>query len=93
MAARDNGAVPVTTQEFFKNTGALRVVNSFCRGPAKGNCRGAREDKNIRILTERENAPLPKASRPHIHARKPTVYNCDLMVLYSYTNNYYISYI
>jgi hypothetical protein len=25
--------------EFIKNTQALRVVDSFCRGPVRGNCR------------------------------------------------------
>ncbi len=27
-------------EEFTKNTQALRVINSFCKGPARGNCRG-----------------------------------------------------
>lgn len=26
--------------EFYTNTQALRVVDSFCRGPVRGNCRG-----------------------------------------------------
>ena len=51
-------------QEFYNNTGALWVVNSFCRGPATGNCRGASESTHM--LTDQENAPLPKACRPRI---------------------------
>ena len=27
--------------QFYKNTQALRVINGFCRGPVRGNCRGA----------------------------------------------------
>ena len=29
-----------TVYDFQKNTQTLRVVNSFCRGTVKGNCRG-----------------------------------------------------
>ena len=52
-------------KEFLKNTGALRVVNSFCR-PVSSNCRGTQKQskKNIHMLTEQENTPLPKATRP-----------------------------
>ncbi len=46
-------------QEFYNNTGALRVINSFCRGPAKGNGRGA-GDVHMHILTEKENEPLQR---------------------------------
>ena len=34
--AHDNSGM----QEFQKHMQALRVTNSFARGPAKGNCRG-----------------------------------------------------
>ena len=48
----------VTMQEFFKNTGAFRVVNSFCRPVSRGNCRGTDQKQKI------ENCyPLPKAGR------------------------------
>ena len=59
-------------QEFFKNSGALRVVNSFCRTPSKGNCRGTMEHLNAKVcmLTEKENTPLPKASTPRVKAPK-----------------------
>jgi len=48
-----------TAQEFYSNTRALRVVNSFCIGSVKGNCRGSREPVNI----EEENVPLMKRAR------------------------------
>lgn len=40
--------------EFGRNTQALRVVNSFCRGPVKGSCRGSQEVKG------KETTPLLK---------------------------------
>ncbi len=40
--------------EYYRNTQALRVINSFCRGPVKGNCRGS-QDTN-----EQENTPLSR---------------------------------
>ena len=36
MVEHDNSSM----QEFQKYMQALRVINSFARGPAKGNCRG-----------------------------------------------------
>ena len=46
--------------EFNKNTQALRVVDSFCRGPVRGNCRKRKgSDRSTRI--DKENiAPLAK---------------------------------
>ncbi len=44
-------------QEFTKNTQSLRVINSFCRGPAHGNCRGGLANT---IISNEENEPLPK---------------------------------
>ncbi len=41
--------------EFTHNTQALRVVNTFCRAPTKGNCRLKESEE-----TEKENEPLPK---------------------------------
>ena len=47
-----------SVQEFQKNMQALRVVNSFVKGPVKGNCRGSKGfDKPV---LEKENHPLPK---------------------------------
>ena len=37
-ATSDNPSV----SEFLKNTQALRVVDSFCSAPVRGNCRGAK---------------------------------------------------
>ena len=45
-------------QEFQKNMQALRVINSFARGPAKGNCRGFKECNQVDM--QKENKPLPK---------------------------------
>ena len=45
-------------QEFMKNTQALRVINSFCKGPAKGNCCGSRREDSLE--KENSNEPLPK---------------------------------
>ena len=44
-------------KEFFKNTSALRVVNSFCRGSARGNCR--QRDSEV----HKENIPLSRYRR------------------------------
>ena len=43
--------------EFTKNTQALRVVDSFCRGPVRGNCRKRNKIDNENI------APLAKRSK------------------------------
>lgn len=45
--------------EFYNNTQAIRVIDSFCRAPVRGNCRGARSldsTKNLSVsarLTKR----------------------------------------
>ena len=44
--------------EFYKNTAALRVVNSFCRGPLTGNCRGGKPAEDL--LSDKENTPLQR---------------------------------
>ena len=50
--------------EFQQNTEALRVVDSFCRGPASGNCRGLRRgSKRDRVLSEQDCRPLPRRQR------------------------------
>ena len=46
-----------SVQEYYRNTQALQVVNSFCRGPVKGNCRG---NKSALEDIDDESAPLPK---------------------------------
>ena len=33
----------LNAQEFFKNTQALRVINSVARAPKRGNCRGQKK--------------------------------------------------
>ena len=48
-----------SVQEFCKNTQALRVINTFCRGPVKGNCRTLKRPVDL----EKENVPLPKRRR------------------------------
>ena len=56
-----------SVQEYYRNTQALRVVNSFCRGPVKGNCLGGGQSaKDI----GNENTPLPKR-----HARRKKLTN------------------
>ncbi|SMN01560.1 hypothetical protein SPONN_2631 [uncultured Candidatus Thioglobus sp.] len=55
--AHDNPNV----EQFCKNTQALRVINSFCKGPVRGNCQQKREQCSI----EEESAPLPKRKRAH----------------------------
>ena len=44
--------------EFMENTQTLRVVNSFCRGTVKGNCRGnqSAEKENMQA----SNTPIPR---------------------------------
>ena len=55
--AHDNPNV----EQFCQNTQALRVINSFCKGPVKGNCRRKGEP----ISLEDENKPLPKRKCAH----------------------------
>ena len=43
-----------TVQEFYKNTQALRVVNSMCVGSIKGNCHGARDSTIDRKMHQRQ---------------------------------------
>ena len=52
--------------EFVQNTQALRVINSFCKDPARGNCRGGMKRG---LDLEQENRPLPK--RPRISHKAP----------------------
>ena len=46
-----------SVQEFYQNTQALRVVNSFCRAPVRGNCRGGHADE---LIDEEACLPIPK---------------------------------
>lgn len=46
--------------EFSQNTQALRVVDSFCRGPVKGNCR-KRDGSHLPI--DKNITPLPKRQK------------------------------
>lgn len=51
-----------TVQDYYTNTQALRVVNSFCQGTIiRGNCRGTREDTDK--VTEKHCTPLPRRTR------------------------------
>ena len=45
-----------TVQQFLDNTQTLRVVNSFCRGPVRGNCRQ-------REINDTDCTPLAKRHR------------------------------
>ena len=47
-----------SAKEYYQNTQALRVINSFCRAPVKGNCRGG-----DCIVPETDCAPLQKRPR------------------------------
>lgn len=55
--------------EFFKNTQALRVINSTC-STVRGNCRGASKRKSNDPI-EVENAPLQKRKAPIRKTQKP----------------------
>ena len=46
-----------SAQEYYRNVQALCVVNSFCRGPVRGNCRGS---QGVNRDIDNENTPLPK---------------------------------
>ena len=48
-------------QEFVKNTQALRVINFFCKGPSRGNCRGGLKLVSNSCVTKRMNLS-PNAS-------------------------------
>ena len=48
--------------EFQFNTQALRVVNSFCRGPIRGNCRGSTCDVPL------DTTPLKKRHHVRRHS-------------------------
>ena len=51
------------SQEFLKNTQALRVVNGFCRNTTKGNCRGDLELGST--VAEKNHNSLPKRKYTH----------------------------
>ena len=40
-----------SAQEYYRNAQALRVVNSFCRAPVRGNCRGGGAKMTIETMT------------------------------------------
>lgn len=40
-----------TIAQFYDNTQALRVINNFCRGPVRGNCRGTQARKTVKDVT------------------------------------------
>ena len=68
-----------SVQEFVKNTQAPRVINSFCKGPAKGNCQGGYSGDPV----EKENSTelLPKCPRRKSSTSKPLgLYWCFVMI-------------
>ena len=46
--------------QFYDNTQALRIVDSFCRGPIRGNSRGANAKAT---MDDASCSPLPKRPR------------------------------
>lgn len=52
------------TLEFCQNTQALRIVDSFCRGPIRGNCR-KRTANHFPTVDKENTVPLPKRPRKH----------------------------
>ena len=42
-----------SVHEFKKNTQTLRVINSFCKGPVSGNCRG---NRSLTLSRQREHS-------------------------------------
>lgn len=46
-----------TVSEYFSNTEALRVVNSFCRNQVKGNCMWVKRNQEV---DENDVMPIPK---------------------------------
>ena len=65
-------------QEFVKNTQALRVINSFCKGPSQGNCRGGLKLVSNSRVTKRMNLS-PNAERLN-HILNPSNHPTDLFI-------------
>ena len=74
--------------EFLHNTQALRVINSSCKDPARGNCRGGSKRG---LDLEQENRPLPKRPRRGQNIPVASLLACickqNLIVLRFYHNN------
>ena len=52
------------TQEFLKNTQALRVINGTCMDTVKGNCRGKKRSSSMtQEELVKESQPLKKRKR------------------------------
>ena len=60
-----------TVYDFQKNTQPLRVVNSFCRGTVKGNCRGNDELQQMDSQSYHHDHPSP--THQQIHVQKKTI--------------------
>ena len=59
-----------TVNDFQKNTQTLRVVNSFCRGTVKGNCRG---NDDLQKMDSQSYHYLPKrSSKSHLSVETDT---------------------
>ena len=51
-----------TVQEYYQNTESLCVINSFCRGSVRGNCRCTSTSMETTV-SESDIAPLPKRQK------------------------------
>ena len=52
-----------TVNEFYYNTQALRVVDSFCRGPVRGNCWAQGSSVNLKRKRSDDMTPLRRRKR------------------------------
>ena len=55
-----------SVQEYHRNSEAIRVMDSFCRAPIKGNCRGSAIATPI---NESDSTPLQKRPRRALKKR------------------------
>lgn len=51
----------LSVSEFYSNTQALRVIDSFCRSAVRGNCKGGNTKKGASGPVD--SMPLPKRHR------------------------------
>ena len=74
--AASNDVEFMTTQMFrsLQKTQALRVINSFCQRPARGNCRGGWGESTSYTCKENIHEPLPKRPGDHSILASPSDY-------------------
>ena len=74
-------------QEFQKNMQTLRVVNSFVKGPIKGNCRGLKDMDELKH-TDALTQPLPKRQRRklYIPIQICAIYICTVTMICCWTH-------